>query len=208
MPRSRSLSIAGIAAAALGVIDRDGLAALTMRAVASTLGTGAMSLYRYVEDREQLERLVVELVLSAVDLELPCDEPWDERVLVLAERVRAAVGAHAAVVPLLMTHRHAAEGAWRFGEVMLGLLSEGGFTGEDRVIAFRTLLSYVLGALQYQHLGPLPGTGTAILARLPREEYPLLAETARDAQQIPPDEEFRYGLDIILRGLHAGRLCR
>ena len=208
MPRPRSLTLAGIAAAALGVIDRDGLAALTMRGVAGALGTGTMSLYRYVDDREQLERLVVDLVLSAVNLDLPPGEPWRERVIMLAERVRAAVGAHAAVVPLLLVHRHAAEGSRRFGEAMLGLLSEGGFTGEDRVVAFRTLLSYVLGALQYQYLGPLPGAGTATLARLPQAEYPLLAETARNAQQIPPDVEFRRGLDVILRGLRAGRSRR
>lgn len=208
MPRPRSLTLAGIATAALGVIDREGLSALTMRAVAGELGTGTMSLYRYVADRDQLERSVVDLVLSDVDLELPPGAPWDERVAMLAERVRAAVGAHAAVVPLLLAHRHAAEESRRFGEVMLGLLSDGGFTGENRVVAFRTLLSYVLGALQYQHLGPLPGPGTATLARLSQAEYPLLTETARDAQRIPPDEEFRRGLDVVLRGLHAGHSRR
>ncbi|SIN85889.1 transcriptional regulator, TetR family [Singulisphaera sp. GP187] len=203
MPRPRSLTLPGIAAAALGVIDRDGLAALTMRAVAGALGTGTMSLYRYVDDREQLERLVVDLVLLGVDLELPPGDPWDKGVVVLAERVRAAIGAHASVVPLLLAHRHAAEGSLRFGEAMLGLLSDGGFTGENRVIAFRTLLSYVLGVLQYQYLA-LPGAGTTVLAQLPQAEYQLLAETARDAQRIAPDEEFRRGLEVVLRGLRAG----
>jgi hypothetical protein len=48
MPRPRSLSHDRIAAAALAVIDRRGLAALSMRTVAAELGMGTMSLYRYV----------------------------------------------------------------------------------------------------------------------------------------------------------------
>jgi AcrR family transcriptional regulator len=205
MPRPRSLTHARIAAAALAIIDREGLAALSMRAVAAELGTGTMSLYRYVEDREQLERLVVDLVLSYVDPELPIHASWTERVMILVERVRDAVGAHPSVVPLLLTHRHASESSLRFAEALLGVLTDAGFTGEQRVIAFRGLLSYVIGALQYQHLGPLSGAGTAALAELPQDKYPLLAETARDARRIAPEEELRRGLTVVLRGLHLDR---
>ena len=75
MPRPRSLTPDQIAAAALAVIDRDGLDALSMRTVARQLGIGAMSLYRYVTDRDQLEDLVVDLVLGAVDISLPSIRP-------------------------------------------------------------------------------------------------------------------------------------
>jgi AcrR family transcriptional regulator len=54
-------------AAALVVIDRDGIAELTMRAVAEQLGVSTMGLYRYVRGRRELEALVVELVLGAVE---------------------------------------------------------------------------------------------------------------------------------------------
>jgi AcrR family transcriptional regulator len=201
MPRPRSLTPSAIAAAALAVIDRDGLAALSMRAVATELGTGTMSLYRYVEDREQLERLVVDLVLSAVDPEVPSRGPWQRQVTVLAERVRAAVGAHPSVVPLLLTHRQSAVGVMRWAEAVLTVLTGAGFTGRRRIIAFRGLLSYLIGALEAEHLGPLSGAGTAILAELPRDEYPMLADTARHARRVGPDEEFRGGLAIVLRGL-------
>ncbi|BFO13789.1 hypothetical protein SHKM778_01770 [Streptomyces sp. KM77-8] len=89
-----------LASTALAVIDRDGLAALSMRAVAKELGMSTMGLYRYVLDRGELERLVVELVLNAVDTELP--DPgasWRERVEVLVRRLRDTVGAHPEVVP-------------------------------------------------------------------------------------------------------------
>jgi AcrR family transcriptional regulator len=194
-----------IAAAALQVIDRDGLAALSMRTVATELGAGTMSLYRYVEDREALERLVVDQVLAAVDTELAPHTPWDRQITRLAQRMRKAVGAHPSIVPLLMRHRHSSPGVKRCAEAFLRILTDGGFAGEQRVIALRTLVSYLSGALQAQHLGPLDGPGTDAMAELPRDAYPLLSETARVAQRLGPDKEFRGGITIVLQGLKCMR---
>ncbi|MGE3271936.1 MAG: TetR/AcrR family transcriptional regulator [Chloroflexota bacterium] len=201
MPRRRSMSLSAIAAAALAVVDRDGIASLSMRAVAAQLGTGTMSLYRYVESREQLERAIVELLLANVDLQLPPAADWQLNIVTLLKRVRSAVGAHPAAVPLLLTQRHLTGGSVLFAETLFGELTRGGFCGSGRVIAFRTLLSFVLGSLQYQHLGPLGGDGTAALAQLPDAEFPLLAETARAGLRVSPDDEFNLGLWAILRGL-------
>ncbi|HEV2782029.1 MAG TPA: TetR/AcrR family transcriptional regulator C-terminal domain-containing protein [Actinophytocola sp.] len=205
MPRPKSLSTTRIAAAALAVIDRDGLAGLSMRAVAAELSMGTMSLYRYVTDREQLEGFVVDLVLSDVDTTRPPRASWARQVTILVERVRDAVGAHPAVVPLTMTHRHTTASLLRWSEAVLAALTDGGFTGPHRAIALRTLLKYVIGSIQLEHLGALSGPGTTAMANLPPAEFPLLAQTARHAQPIPPDEEFRRGLSIVLRGLHASQ---
>ncbi|SEG80432.1 DNA-binding transcriptional regulator, AcrR family [Thermomonospora echinospora] len=201
MPRRRSLTHVQIAEAALAVIDRAGLDGLSMRVVARELGVSTMALYRYVEDREHLEGLVVDHMLASVDVSLPADLPWQERVAVLLERMREAVGAHPAAVPLTVVHRHAAPNLLRCAEALLGVLTEAGFTGRGRAVALRALLAHVIGALALMHLGPLAGQGTAAMGDLPVERYPHLADTARRARQIPPDEEFRRGLDIVLCGL-------
>jgi len=205
MPRPRSLTPADIAAAALQVIDRDGLSALSMRTVAMDLGAGTMSLYRYVEDREALERLVVDQVLASVDTEPVRRMPWNQQITQLAERMRQAVGEHPSIVPLLMLHRHASYGVKRCAEAFLRILTEGGFAGEQRVIALRTLVSYLSGLLQAQHLGPLDGAGTHAMADLSGDEYPLLSATARVAQRLGPDREFRGGIAIVLQGLECMR---
>ncbi|MDH2430395.1 TetR/AcrR family transcriptional regulator [Sphaerisporangium sp. TRM90804] len=201
MPRPRSLTHTDIASAALAVIDRDGLAALSMRAVAVELGMATMSLYRYVTDREQLEGLVVDLVLSDADLTPPRGGSWSERVTVLAERVRDVIGAHPNVVPLTLTHRHSSAAVLRWAEVVLAVLTEAGFTGEKRVVALRGVLAYLIGSIQLEHLGPLSGPATATMAGLPRAQFPLLAQTARQARDVTPPEEFRRGLAALLRGL-------
>jgi AcrR family transcriptional regulator len=200
MPRPRSLTTAQIAAAALAVIDADGLDALSMRTVARQIGIGTMSLYRYVSDRSKLEELVVDLVLEPANLELP-RAPAGRKLAVLADRVRVAVSEHPGAVPLLLAHRHNSFGSLRWGETVLSVLADAGFTGKRRVVAFRAVLAYVFGALQVQHFGALSGPGTAALAELPPEHFPLLSETAARARGVAPEEEFRRGFAIVLRGL-------
>ena len=204
MPRPRSLTTDQIAAAALAVIDGDGLDALSMRTVARQLGIGAMSLYRYVSDRDQLEELVVDLVLGAVDVSLPRTSAG-RKLAVLADRVRVAVSAHPGVVPLLLIHRHRAVSSLRWGEAVLTVLADAGFTGKRRVIAFRAVLGYVFGALQVEHFSPLSGTGTKALAELPAEEFPVLSETAARARTVSQEDEFRHGFAFLLRGLGVAK---
>ena len=202
MPRPRSVSPDRLAAAALAVIDRDGLSGLTMRTVAAQLGLTTMAVYRYVADRDELEALVVEAVLRPLDTSPPPAEAWREQLRDLVQRVREAVGAHPGVVPLLITHRHRSHGVLRWSEAVTAVLREAGFEGRSRVVALRGLLSYVIGALQLEHLGPLAGAGTVTISEL--AGYPQLAETGRYAREVGPDEEFLGGLDIVLRGLSAG----
>lgn len=203
MPRPRSLTTSQLAAAALTVIDREGLHALTMRAVAAELGTSTMALYRYVDGRDQLEALVVELVLADVDTRPPGDDtPWRDTITTLAERVRVAVSAHPAVVPLLMTHRHRSPSLLRWSETALQVLTAAGHTGPARVTALRAITGYMVGVLQLQHLGPLAGPGTKVIAA--QSDFPLMASTARDAAAVTPEAEFGAGLTALLNGLSPG----
>jgi AcrR family transcriptional regulator len=61
------LSVAAIVAAAIAVADTDGLAGLSMRAVAERLGVTAMALYTYVPGKDEL----VDLMYDGAHAELP-----------------------------------------------------------------------------------------------------------------------------------------
>ncbi|WP_067673695.1 TetR/AcrR family transcriptional regulator [Nocardia miyunensis] len=203
MPRPRSLTTDDLATAALAVIDRAGLPALTMRAVAQELRMATMALYRYVSDRDELEILVANRILDPVDVSLPPDADWRERVETLLDRLRAAASAHPAAIPLTLRHRQSAPASLRWIEAMLTVLTEAGFTGSERVIAQRTIVGFLLGYLQNAHYASLIGPGTARLAQAPAEEFPLLAETAAQASTMSPDDEFRGGTALLLEGLTA-----
>ncbi|MFI6173066.1 TetR/AcrR family transcriptional regulator [Nocardia sp. NPDC051052] len=201
MPRPRSLTKHDLGVAALAVIDRDGLAALTMRSVAKELHMATMALYRYVSDREELEVLVVDEVLAGIDVSTPADAPWRDRLTTLLERMRAAIANHSATVPLVPRHRKSSTATLRWMEAMLAVLTEGGFAGPDRVIAQRTLVAFLLGSLENQHYASINAPATTAIAQLSPEEYPMLTQTAAQARKMSIDDEFRGGLGIVLRGL-------
>ncbi|PXX68432.1 TetR family transcriptional regulator [Nocardia tenerifensis] len=201
MPRPRSLTKSDLGAAALAVIDRDGLSALTMRAVAKELRMATMALYRYVADREELENLVIDVMLADLDVSTPADSPWRDRVTTLLHRMRAAVSAHPATVPLMPRHRERSAATLRWMEAMLAVLTEGGFAGAERVIAQRTLVAFLLGFLQNEHYASINAPATAAIAQLSPDEYPTLTETAAQARKMSVTDEFHGGLAIVLRGL-------
>lgn len=205
MPRPRSLTTDDLAAAALAVIDRDGLDGLTMRAVAQELHMATMALYRYVPDRNRLELLVADRALNPIDISLPPGLDWRERVTTLLDRVRAVVSAHPAALPLTLRHRQDSAATMRWIEAMLTVLSEAGFAGAELVIAQRTLVAFLVGHLENQHYASIGGPGTSALAQAPADAYPLMSRTAALARELPPDEEFRRGLAVVLCGLEASR---
>ncbi|WP_406266486.1 TetR/AcrR family transcriptional regulator [Nocardia sp. NBC_00881] len=201
MPRPRSLTNTDLVSAALAVLDRDGLSALTMRAVAKELGVATMALYRYIRDRDELEVLIVDQMFASIDTTRPAGIDWKAGATLLIEHIRAGVSAHPAAVPLVLRHRQSSVESLRVMEAMLAVLTEGGFTGRARVIAQRTLIAFLLGFLQNEHYAPLLGRGTAAMARLSPEDYPHLAQTAGQAKGLSVDDEFRNGVQIVLRGL-------
>ncbi|MFJ4190299.1 TetR/AcrR family transcriptional regulator C-terminal domain-containing protein [Kitasatospora sp. NPDC089509] len=73
----RELGRERIVAAAVGVADREGLAALSMRRVATELGVATMSLYRHVPGKDELLRLMMDRVFG--EHPLPAERASDWR---------------------------------------------------------------------------------------------------------------------------------
>jgi AcrR family transcriptional regulator len=91
--RAEPLTRDEIATAALGIVDVDGLAALTMRSLGRALHCDPMAVYHHVHNREELLTLVAQSVLS--EIELPSARLGDRRwLLELAARVRAVMHQH------------------------------------------------------------------------------------------------------------------
>lgn len=66
--RPPKVSVDEVVDRAIGLADRDGLDALTMRALAADLGVGVMSLYGYVASRDDLVVLMVDQVVGRTTL--------------------------------------------------------------------------------------------------------------------------------------------
>ncbi|MFI1222622.1 MULTISPECIES: TetR/AcrR family transcriptional regulator [unclassified Streptomyces] len=79
-----------ITEAALALADAEGLAAVSMRALAQRLGTGPASLYRYVGSRDELLDLMADAVAGELDLSAAPGGDWLDGLVGLALQYRAA----------------------------------------------------------------------------------------------------------------------
>ncbi|WP_036510271.1 TetR/AcrR family transcriptional regulator [Nocardia aobensis] len=200
MPRPKSLTAGEIAAAALAVIDRNALDALTIRAVAEELGMSTMSIYRYVKGREELERYIVDLVIASIDVSLEEHLSWRERIRILLQRFRDSVARHPQVAPLLLNYCFDSESALPWMEGLLETLAEAGFAGERRYIALRLMARFVSNSVQGQYMrGSIEQSNPP--ANRAGRSFPLAAEIPIHARNVTADREFSDQLAIILDGL-------
>lgn len=178
-PGRRPLSRELILDTAIDFVDRYGLTALTMRRLGKQLGVEAMSLYRYVNGREDLlegivDRMVAELHLNRGREELPATTGWQAYLQWLAHAVRALAREHPNLFPLIATRHPAAP--WlrpplrsvRVVEDFLATLISRGFSDARAVTAYRAFSSFLLG-------------------------YLLLEASVRGAQTAPPGEPLDEG---------------
>jgi AcrR family transcriptional regulator len=86
--RTPVYTIEQIISAAVDIADREGLAALTMREVGRSVGTGAASLYRYVSTRDEMLALMVDQVNGEFLLSAPRTEFWQQQMLELGRQAR------------------------------------------------------------------------------------------------------------------------
>ncbi|MEU2491227.1 TetR family transcriptional regulator [Streptomyces sp. NPDC007883] len=99
------LAEAGIYAAALRLIDEDGVEALTMRKLATVLDANPMSLYHHVPNKEAVLRGVTRMVgarFRTVTLE---DAPWQERIRLLAMDFRTLAHRHPELMAYSFSHQ-------------------------------------------------------------------------------------------------------
>ena len=190
--------------AALALVDARGLDGLNMRALALDLGVGTMSLYHYVPNKDALLDGIVEAVLREIEIPEAGSGPWDVRLLRMSRSFRLAALRHPNCVPLLVTRTFTSAMALRPCEEAFALLAEAGLDGEQALIAFRTIVAYVLGFVTMESAGFFGGVGRD---RPPEEllslGLPRLAAMAPHLAERDIDADFDRGLRAIEQGAIA-----
>jgi TetR/AcrR family transcriptional regulator, tetracycline repressor protein len=171
----RGLSLDRIVTVTLELMDEQGIGAATMRAVSSRLGVRSMSLYRYVQDRDELFDAVVERIVNELaddpEVQLRPVDGWRPYLTGMAHGVRRYARAHPHAFPLVATRPPAAP--WvnpplrslRWVEAMLTGLAREGFSDEQVLFTYRTFNSFLLGYLLLETSAmtlrdPKPGDGS------------------------------------------------
>ena len=209
-PRAR-LSRERVLEAAIALAARDGIESLTMRKLADELGAGAMSLYHYVPNKDQLLDAMVDIVFS--EIELPStDVDWKTAMRNRALSTRQALGRHPWAIGLMEGRTNHGLANLRLHNAVLGCLRAAGFSLEMTVHAYSVQDAYIYGfALQEQDMSSESADDFAAEAQRQMHEYaavlaefPYLVEVvggyvAKSGYDY--GTEFLFGLDLILDGL-------
>lgn len=201
-PRADGLTIQRITTAALGIIDHEGLDALTMRRLADDLGTGAASLYRHVANRDELLVEIVDQVLGEV-CPPPPSPTWRDGAEWLARDLHRVLSQHEAVIQLLPGDPLLGPNALRGRELGLRFLLDHGFGEAEAVHVYAVVVSWILGYFllsrgMRQHAAPR----SAAYGAVPATEYPTVRYLAPLG---PPGDDvlFDLGLVTLLDGIEA-----
>ncbi|MGW0943885.1 TetR/AcrR family transcriptional regulator [Streptomyces sp. NPDC002623] len=199
---------------AVEIADRDGLPGVSMRRIATELGTGAMSLYRYVPGKAELLDLMLDRVQrpseNPADLG---DGTWRSALEAMAHATLALYRGHPWLLEVNQTRPLLGPSALDGMEKVLTLIRPMGLTDPELVSAIIMVDGYVVGAARtqvYQEAAErTSGMTTADFysAQAPFLErvmatgrYPVLATLAEDTWG-PGFDHFTFGLQRILDGL-------
>ena len=208
------LTLEAIVDAALGHVEKSGLAGLTMRHLGRRLQVEAASLYRHVPGKDRLLDAVVERLVDDMyrdeDVLLEPANGWQDFLQRLAHGVRRVALAHPKTFPLVASRPP--EAPWlrpplrslAWVETFLGGLRQEGFSDEAAVAAYRCFTSFLLGHLMLEvaglgaDIGPLDVLDDGEEDDAAMRDYPVVASLRRGLQEDHSAAEFEEALEALL----------
>jgi AcrR family transcriptional regulator len=195
--------------AAVGLADRDGLEALSMRKLGQELGVDAMALYRHVHDKDDLLDGVAELIVGEIERPAVGDD-WKAALRAQAMAARRVMLRHPWARRVLEERGTSGPASLAHIEAVLTTLLGAGFSMEVAHHALHVLDSRIFGFNQalFEDSGPADPS-PEVVAAMTRAlaGYPRITELAQSVShegllgRCDDDVEFAFGLDLILDGL-------
>ena len=197
------LSLERIVATAVELLDAEGVEGLKMRRLADRLGSGAMSLYWHVDNKEEVFDLALDSVLAyGGPPQTVRSRDWRGDVVHMLEDWRACMLRHPWSASLLPRRALGPNILGRL-ELLGRTLSRAGVSDADLNVAIWSLWNYVIGATVTRASFDLSDDDRAAAQqRLTglSERYPTI-ERSRLLLDGDWDGAFRKGLDFLLDGL-------
>ena len=206
-----SLSREQVVEAALALADGDGLEALTMQTLARRLECGVMSLYGYIDRKEDLLDAIAQRGLR--DLRLARPLPPDVQGILGAwgRALRQTLIEHPSLPMIFLSRAVIGPGILRGLEALLGQLARAGMAPARGVHAVYAVLTYATGFVAWE----IPRTRRqpqAVYAASWRQEFaalspadfPLVRDVLDELPRVAGEEQFELGLAALIAGLGAG----
>jgi TetR/AcrR family tetracycline transcriptional repressor len=203
------LSQEQVLAAALDLLDEDGLEQLTMRRLAAALGVQNGATYWHFRSKQALLEAMADTLLAGLTAGLDTESPWTERITELARRLRRALLSRRDGARLFSAAFFPLPNALAYGEAVIAALGESGLSSRDAAWAADTLTYYVVGhTIEEQLAAAPPGGGHDATARLAGavdpQRHPHMYAALTHIPAPRHQEHFGYGLRLIVDGIRAG----
>lgn len=185
---SMQLTRERIITAAVELIEREGVDAISMRRIATGLGSGVMSLYNHVPSKAALLDGVAERVISSIDVTSEPGASWADEVRAQARAFRQIARAYPRCTMVAVSRPTTSTSEPPPVEHALATLRSAGFGEEDALRIVRAFVAYVVGSL-LREVGVSPS-----VARQQQPDQPPHPNTDHDA-------DFEFGLDLLVRSV-------
>lgn len=193
--------------AALQLVDEGGIAALSMRKLAQSLGVQAMSLYNHVANKDDILDGIVDIVIGEIEVpDLTTD--WKTAMRRRAISAHQVLLRHPWATLEIVSRVNVGESMLRYTNATLGCLVEAGFSFEmvDRI--WNAIDSHIYGFTLQELKFPFApdeyaATAQNFLPMIPIDKYPyihLLTQQIIDGSY-DGVHNFEFGLDLILNSL-------
>lgn len=202
-PTRAALSRELIARTALSLTDEGGLAGLSMRKLGSELGVEAMSLYHYVENKDDLLDAILDSLYAEVELplEIP-DDDWEQSMRLGFSSFHDVLVRHPAALELFSSRPAKSEAALTVLLWSYGRLEFAGLDPVDAFHAFQFAVSFVMGHVATE-LGTLSLIRNGKGIDPDEVDDPIVRAFILESRVITSDDMFDAGLDAVVAGLRA-----
>ena len=209
MPTARRspLTRERILRAAVRLADKQGLDALSMRRLATTLKVEAMSLYNHVANKDDVLDGMVDLIIGEITPPTSGGD-WKTAMRARATSAHAVMLAHPWAPMLVVSRINVGPNMLRYIDATLGTLREAGLSWAETDRAWNAMDCHIYGfTLLLQNFPVDPeeyaSTAASYLPMLPADTYPYMHELSRGVADGSHDgtHDFSFGLELILDGL-------
>jgi TetR/AcrR family tetracycline transcriptional repressor len=204
----RSLTREQVVEAALAVADAQGLEALTMPALARRLECGVMTIYGYVDSKDDLLDAIAQRGLR--DLRLPRPLPADPEAILVSwgRALRLNLIEHPSLAVIFLSRAVIGPGIFRGIEALLTPLDRAGIAPEIGVHAIYAVLTYALGFVAWeiprthrQSQAAYASSWRREFAGLPPADFPVVGGVLEELPRVAGEEQFELGLAALAAGL-------
>lgn len=227
-----SLTIRDIARAAVAIADERGWEAVSMKAIADSLGLSTMSLYRYVDGKDDVVDLLVDEAYGLPEPDLTASGTWRERISAWARAAATTLRTRPWITEIPMSRPPMGPNTISWTEAGVQAFDNVELSGQQKLNALLLVDGFVRQHVRQSTQMGLIGRGVdrvaaddpgrsgdspshdsgayeaTMLQLVDADRFPALTAAVSEMSKMSEDddfftEQFEFGLAVLLDGLEA-----